>query len=637
MAMNIKQLLSLRISDSFRNKGLMDLVFILLLAIFSIGLYFNTFYNDYCLDDSMVITENKITQKGFSGIKEHLTNDFLFGFINRKSEKNTAFWRPLPLISFSIEIGVWGQKKPGFSHLVNVIIYSLIVILLYLLLAKFIFKNKWLAFFSSLLFAAHPIHSEVVANIKSRDELLCTFFILTSFFLVGMYANNRRKINLFLSLFCFFMALLSKESAITFLVGLPLFIYFFFEIKKKDLFKISAFFLGTTIIYIFIRNLIIPFNFAEEVNEEYVILNHPFLFADGAEAFFTKIYVLIKYIKMLFIPYPLCFDYSYNQIPYVNTSEPLVWISFLVNGFLLVYAIINFRKKSVLSFCILLYFITMFTISNLLFETAVIFAERFLFSPSIFFCIAVAYLLNRGYLFLNKEWRQKGLIISMILFIPVFVICSNVIVNRNLDWKNTDTLNLADISKAPNSARVNDGVGNYYIYASHIKNISLKQKDSLLHLAIKYYTKSIELDPGFDNSLVNIGVSYNNLGNQEKAEAYWDELAKYSPNHPMVKEFHNFLSKDYLMKGLAATKNNKLDSSEFYLIRAAKYADFDDSAFVKSWFNLGGTYYLEGKYEPCLQALEKVLAIEPNNELAHRGYNTCKSLLQSGKNNSTTP
>jgi len=635
--MNIKQLLSLKISDSSRNKGLRDIVFILLLAIFSIGLYFNTFYNDYCLDDAMVITENKITQKGFAGIKEHLTNDFLFGFRSIKSEKNASFWRPIPLISFSVEIGVWGKNKPSYSHLVNVIIYSLVVILLYLLLSKFIFKNKWLSFFSALLFTAHPLHSEVVANIKSRDELLCSFFILSSFFLVGMYANNRRKINLFLSLFCFFMALLSKESAITFLVGLPLFLYFFFERKKKDLLKISAFFLGITILYIFIRNAIVPFNLAEEVNDEYVILNHPFLYADGAQAFFTKIYVLIKYIKMLFIPYPLCFDYSYNQIPYVNASEPLVWISFLANGFLLVYAIINFRKKLILSFCILMYFITMFTISNLLFETAVIFAERFLFSPSIFFCIAVAYLLNRGYLFLNKEWRQKGLIISMILFIPVFVICSSIIVNRNLDWKNTDTLNLADILKAPNSARANDGVGNYYIDASHVKNISLNQKDSLLHLAIKYYSKSIELYPGFDNSLVNIGISYNNIGNQEKAEAYWDELAKYAPTHPMVKEFHNFLSKDYLMKGLAATKNNKLDSSEFYLLRAVKYADFDDSAFVKSWFNLGGTYYLERKYDPCLQALEKVLAVEPNNELAQRGYNTCKTLLQSSKNNSTTP
>ena len=99
--MNIKQLISLKISDSSRNKGLMDLVFILLLAIFSIGLYFNTFYNDYCLDDAMVITENKITQKGFAGIKEHLTNDFLFGFRSIKSEKKYPFLWFIELISSS--------------------------------------------------------------------------------------------------------------------------------------------------------------------------------------------------------------------------------------------------------------------------------------------------------------------------------------------------------------------------------------------------------------------------------------------------------------------------------------------------------------------------------------------------------
>jgi len=594
-------------SASLGNSGPRNWIFILLLAIFSIVLYFNTYYNDYCLDDTMVITENKITQKGFAGIKEHLTNDFLFGFRNRKSEKNASFWRPLPLVSFSIEIGVWGKNKPGYSHLVNVFIYSLVVILLYLLLSKFIFKNKWLSFFSALLFAAHPIHSEVVANIKSRDELLCTFFILSSFFMVGMYIYNRRRINLFLSLFCFFMALLSKESAITFLVGLPLFLYFFFELKKKDLFKISAYFLGITFLYIFIRNSVIPFDFSEEVTQEYLILNHPFLYANAQESFFTKIFVLIKYIKILFIPYPLCYDYSYNQIPYVNSSEPWLWISILVNGFLLFYALKKFRKKSLISFCILLYFLTIFTVSNLLFETAVIFAERFLFTPSVFFCTAIVFLLNWAHLQLSKDWRLKGLVFTIIIFIPIFILFSMVIINRNRDWENTDTLNLADISKSPNSARVNDGVGNYYINASQRKNISLREKDSLLQLTIVYYARSIELYPDYKNSLFNIGIA------------------------------NNILSNEYLLKGRDAMENKKLNSSEMYLLKAVKYANYDDSAFVNAWFNLGEVYYLGGKYHLCLQALEKVLSVQPNDIFAQKGYNECKLLLQNSKSIKPSP
>ena len=162
-------------SDSFW-KWRMILLLTVVCAIF----YTNSCFNDYCLDDVMVITENSNTLKGFAGIKEHFTKDYLYGYMHKESQNALSPWRPLSLITFSVEVGLWGINHPAISHLINVLLYILCTILLFTLLADFLLKEKWIAFFAALLFAIHPIHTEVVANIKSRDELLCLLALLSS-------------------------------------------------------------------------------------------------------------------------------------------------------------------------------------------------------------------------------------------------------------------------------------------------------------------------------------------------------------------------------------------------------------------------------------------------------------------------
>ena len=87
--------------------------------------------------------------------------------------------------------------------------------------------------------------------------------------------------------------------------------------------------------------------------------NYPFLYAQGFEAFFTKVFILLKYLSLLFFPYPLRYDYSYNQIPYVNCSNPMVWLSMIIYIPLAYVSVKLFKRRSILSFCIVLFFITM--------------------------------------------------------------------------------------------------------------------------------------------------------------------------------------------------------------------------------------------------------------------------------------
>lgn len=90
-----------------------------LLIIIPFTFYLNSLFNGYALDDSAVITENRLTKKGLKGIKELATHHLFYGYMNN-GDKSTGAYRPLSLITHAIEYHLFG-KNPFVSHLINVI------------------------------------------------------------------------------------------------------------------------------------------------------------------------------------------------------------------------------------------------------------------------------------------------------------------------------------------------------------------------------------------------------------------------------------------------------------------------------------------------------------------------------------
>jgi hypothetical protein len=78
----------------------------------------------------------------------------------------------------------------------------------------------------SLFFIASPVHTEVVANIKSRDELLSFLNVLLMLWFSLKYVDSKKNIHLFASLLFFYLALLSKETALVAVLFLPAILYF---------------------------------------------------------------------------------------------------------------------------------------------------------------------------------------------------------------------------------------------------------------------------------------------------------------------------------------------------------------------------------------------------------------------------
>lgn len=104
------------------------------------------------------------------------SNDFWGkGLADGASHKS---YRPLCVLSFRLNIFLTGMD-PFYFHAVNVVLHCLVTFVLMYTCEKTVFKSRGLAFLTALLFAVHPVHTEAVAGIVGRaDVLACLLFLL---------------------------------------------------------------------------------------------------------------------------------------------------------------------------------------------------------------------------------------------------------------------------------------------------------------------------------------------------------------------------------------------------------------------------------------------------------------------------
>lgn len=212
---------SITIPTLVSNKILAFVAFVVL-AISS-GLYMQTLPYEYVLDDIIVITDNDFTQKGISGIPDLLFNESFVGYFKvQKDLIPGARYRPLSMISFAIEHQIMGGLSSKLSHFINVLLYAFAGwLLFYFLQLLFAVKQKkWylsIAFLTTILWMTHATHSEAVANIKGRDEILSLLFSLICMICAVHYNDKRGKpwLMLLVGGLSFFLGLLSKENTIT--------------------------------------------------------------------------------------------------------------------------------------------------------------------------------------------------------------------------------------------------------------------------------------------------------------------------------------------------------------------------------------------------------------------------------------
>jgi hypothetical protein len=147
----------------------------------------------------MVTANNDIVKKGISGIPKIFTSLYQ-NLDNFKYE-----YRPIVKLTYAIENEIFGSN-PGISHFINILLYFLSSVLLFFLLQKIFYKGNILFSVCIVtLFIAHPIHTEVVASLKNRDEILSFLFSLITLYYTIRLGETEKKSTFFMPCFSLFL------------------------------------------------------------------------------------------------------------------------------------------------------------------------------------------------------------------------------------------------------------------------------------------------------------------------------------------------------------------------------------------------------------------------------------------------
>ena len=566
----------------------------LIVAVVGFILYINTLNHHYALDDYSLIIENASTKKGFAGLGEIFKTSYRHGYIFVSDE----MYRPLSKAMFAIEWEL-APNTPALGHWVNVLLYSLTGFLITVTLYKY-FKSVSLAFFSGLLFMVHPIHTEVVANIKSRDEILALVYSVLTLFTWKKFTENKKSFYILLTALFFFLALLSKESAITFIGVFALLWYFFFNGKSKSTVKPLVAIAISVVAFMLIRSSIV----GNVITTKPSIADNLLMAApDGIHRFATAVYIMGLYIKLLFIPYPLVFDYSFNQIPIVKITDWRFVVSFILIILAGIMALVKIKSRAPWVFAILFFFITVSISSNILVMIGTNMAERLMYTPSLGFCIAIGYLITKLFKvtegmtsvssFFTSNWKSQ-----LLLAVIVFAF-SGLTIARNPDWKNNYSLYSNDVKLSPNSTRTHYYLGNYLIKEESLKGRTAAERDSVMKIAVKELRKSLEIYPPFVDAWNQLGVLYHKMKDMKEAMNCYNKALQYNPNEPTV---HNNIGTIYF-------EIANFPEAE----KAFRKAIEINPNYVDAYNNLGSVLGMVRQYDAAIIAFQRVIQLDPGN------------------------
>ncbi len=448
---------------------------VLLIIGTALALYRQAYPMGYVLDDSLVIDENRYTKQGFGAIDSIMTTESMMGYFGKQQNLlEGGRYRPLSIASFAIEVGVLRKMYPTYtieqilnphvSHVVNAVLYGLTGALLFgIFLALFPLREgqKWwlsVPFWAAFLFVMHPLHTECVANIKGRDEVLALLGGLGSLWFGLRYFGSDKIGWLVASLVAFLGGVFSKENAIAFAGVVPLTGWFFTRATARQLFMATAILAAGAVFFLVCRTEIIGY-FLSSGKKITDLMNNPFADMKGGERLATVFLTLGWYIKLLFVPHPLTHDYYPYHVPKVGWADWRALGSLLIYAGLIWYAFKNWGKRSLISYCILFFLGTMFIVSNIPFSIGAFMNERFVYTSSVAFCLLVAWFLIEKLPGLLKNASFFNENTAKLVGLPVLLLLCGLYtwrtVTRVPDWATALTLNGSAMKTSPESARAN--------------------------------------------------------------------------------------------------------------------------------------------------------------------------------------
>ncbi len=453
----------------------------------SFVLFANTIRGDFVYDDLLVLPRSDL--HSLSSLPHLLVSPYHLDL------PETGIFRPLTLISFSLNFIMFGDSPASF-HVINILLHGFNIFLVFLLVSQLTSRRR--AFLAALLFAVLPIHIEAVASIVGRGELLLVGF--------GLLALIYRKRYLWSSLF-FFLALLSKETAVAILPLALIFLMVFDRSTLRRLISIASGYLVALVVYFELRYQALG-RYILSTNADKVY--NPIKFASFPRSLYLVGKVLYLYIQKIFIPYNLASDYSYNQIKLTSSlvHDPQAFFGLLILLGLIL-ALWCTRKRPLILAGLALFFLPYFIISNLIFKTGTIMADRLMYLPSLGVVILIAAFLDWSYT--RYKWPTLvalGIIVSLY---------SITIIIHNRVWLTQEALSRDAYAKSPDSVLTKLGMAQ--VALAHGKTQEAK---AYLMSAQETYAGNVEV-------LNLLGVVYWTEHDYPQAENYFKQVIMVRP------------------------------------------------------------------------------------------------------------
>jgi tetratricopeptide (TPR) repeat protein len=535
--------------------------------------YGNTLVNEFTMDDGLYVVNNP--QVAGHSVRA------LFA-----PNKISNVFRPFTFATLALNRAVNGVKPLGF-HLVNLVLHAAVTWLLYLLLQAILGASPEAnnsAFAAALLFAVHPIHTEAVASVVGRSELLAAGFLLAAWIL---HLRDRE----IAALICFLLALLSKESAAAFLGLVLLGDYARGEWKPRLRYARIA---GVTLLYV---GLLWKVQGGRLGTASISLLDNPLANVPAGWRILNALRVAWKYAGLHFYPATLSCDYSFNQIPvyldWRHTLPAAVAAMVAVGAWL--WAIRKGRRGLVLAGGI--YLAGFATTANILVTAGTIMGERLAYLPSAGFCLLVAlgwsWLRERTPLgaSMNKD-RQRTLAFGMLAVLVGALAIRTVV--RNQGWINNLVLYSAAVRAAPGSAKMHSNLGIQYMDYGQVD------------LARKEFQAALRIYPDYPDALASYGLLESWMGNNETAGSMMERALNMSrrdnPNY------------DFMAVNLAAIlmQTGHMDGALELLNREIA----ESPQYARAWSNRAVIRYKRGETTSAAADVQLALRLDPSNAQA---------------------
>lgn len=496
---------------------------IILILLVSFLLYFSTFNFQFVMDDAAVLKENSYVTAGFDGLKDLFTKG---GWDGHSLVDNVLLYRPISQSVFAI-IHEFAGLNPVPYHVVHVSFYLILGVVVFFLLKR-LFQGKYpyLPLVATLIYMMHPIHTEVVSNVKSEDELLGMLFGSLSWLFVLRFVDEKKIKDWALAAFFYLVAIHSKETPVTFLAVIPMSLFFFRkEVSWQEIVKVMIPFLAVVIFFFYIRSQIFEGRIAREPN---YIRNAYFLAKTSGDKMAMLLYALGFNLKMLFVPHPLISTYFYNHVTLKHLGSPEVVFSLLAYGFLAFYSLTRLLKRHILSFAILFFGTTLSPFTNIFWVIGDYLGERWLFAPSLGFAIAIGYFITKAFKYAKDETDIMAFLnrntIPVGILAVLLVAYSIKIVERNPAWETSLILMQTDVKSSPDNYLINS------ILATEMLN-SAGNDPKKVRESLPYFAKSVKLTPKAPRLWHNYGMALFRLNDFENARKCYETAVSLEPTN----------------------------------------------------------------------------------------------------------